>query len=135
MQQEPVELKRDYMKHIRHVCLKCGNSYGKLFHCKRHMYIKHGMSKPSGLDFKKIANQSASEVYECTICEEFTCDLDLNTMLVHARIHTVYDPLLCKICNTSFAYETDIPGHDCMDVEIVETVKGNIWVYIYMYIK
>ncbi|XP_039952807.1 zinc finger protein 62-like isoform X3 [Bactrocera tryoni] len=123
VQQEPVELKRDYMKHIRHVCLKCGNSYGKLFHCKRHMYIKHGMSKPSGLDFKKIANQSASEVYECTICEEFTCDLDLNTMLVHARIHTVYDPLLCKICNTSFAYETDIPGHDCVDVEVVETVK------------
>ncbi|XP_053959103.1 zinc finger protein 208-like isoform X1 [Anastrepha ludens] len=123
MQYEPViGLKRDYMKYIRHVCLKCGVSFGKLFHCKRHMFQKHGMNKPEGLDFRKVGNQSASDVYECTVCEEFTSDFDLNTMLVHARIHTVFDPLQCKHCHQSFGYESEIPGHECVDVESVNTL-------------
>ncbi|XP_004523276.1 zinc finger protein 91 [Ceratitis capitata] len=123
--QEPIERKRDYMKYIRHVCLKCGSTYGKLSQCKKHMMAKHGMNKPTGLDFKKIESNNVTDTYECAICEEFTCVLDLSSMLMHARIHNVYDPFQCKLCNTFFAYEHNIPGHECVEVDYMDTTPIN----------
>ncbi|XP_067623546.1 zinc finger protein Xfin-like isoform X2 [Eurosta solidaginis] len=122
---EPVANKRDYMRYIRFVCLRCGMSFGKNFQCKKHMFDKHAMNQPAGLEFKKVGRQDDTEIYECTVCEEFTCDFDLNTMLVHARTHTIYDPFQCKLCQMTFAYDADIPGHECVDEESAGAMRGN----------
>ncbi|XP_036328776.1 zinc finger protein Xfin-like [Rhagoletis pomonella] len=122
--------RRIYHKWIQHVCLKCGNIFYNLAQCRQHMFRMHGMNKPEGLEFRKLENQGVSDIYECIICEEFTCDYDLNTMFVHARIHSVFEPFQCKFCKMSFAYESDIRRHGCLDEESVQTVTESKEVYI-----